>query len=38
MPNGANIDTSIPGPHTFTVVATDRAGNTRTVSHTYQVR
>jgi hypothetical protein len=38
VPNGANIDTSIPGPHTFTVVATDRAGNTRTVSHTYQVR
>jgi Ca2+-binding RTX toxin-like protein len=35
--NGANIDTSSTGTKTFTVDATDNAGNTNTVSHTYTV-
>jgi hypothetical protein len=35
--NGSNIDTSIPGPHTFTVTATDEAGNQTVVTHHYQV-
>lgn len=34
--NGALLDTT-PGPHTFTVVATDRAGNTRTRNVSYTV-
>jgi hypothetical protein len=34
---GAPIDTSTPGIHTFTVVAKDGAGNTTTVSRTYHV-
>jgi hypothetical protein len=35
--NGANIDTSSTGTKTFIVVATDKAGNTNSVSHTYTV-
>jgi hypothetical protein len=35
--NGATIDTSSPGSKTFTVTATDRAGNTRQQSVTYNV-
>jgi N-acetylglucosamine-6-sulfatase len=35
--DGANIDTSSTGTKTFTVNATDIAGNTHTVSHTYTV-
>ena len=35
--NGANIDTSTTGTKTFTVNATDKAGNTNSVSHTYTV-
>jgi hypothetical protein len=35
--DGAPIDTSVPGPHAFTVTATDRAGNSRAVTHTYTV-
>ena len=35
--DGANIDTSSTGTKTFTVNATDNAGNTNTVSHTYTV-
>jgi Ca2+-binding RTX toxin-like protein len=35
--NGANIDTSSTGTKTFTVNATDNAGLTNSVSHTYTV-
>jgi arylsulfatase A-like enzyme len=35
--DGANIDTSSAGTKTFTVVATNNAGNTNSVSHTYTV-
>ena len=35
--DGANIDTSSTGTKTFTVSATDNAGNTNSVSHTYTV-
>ena len=35
--DGANIDTSTTGTKTFTVNATDNAGNTNSVSHTYTV-
>jgi N-acetylglucosamine-6-sulfatase len=35
--NGANIDTSSTGTKTFSVNATDKAGNTNSVSHTYTV-
>lgn len=35
--NGSPVDTSTSGMRTFTVVATDRAGNTTTVVRTYQV-
>jgi lysophospholipase L1-like esterase len=35
--DGAPIDTSTVGDHTFTVVATDGAGNQRTVTRTYRV-
>ncbi len=35
--NGADIDTSTLGAHTFTVQATDRAGNTGSRSATYTV-
>jgi Ca2+-binding RTX toxin-like protein len=37
VPDGANIDTSSTGTKTFTVNATDNAGNTSSVSHTYTV-
>lgn len=36
-PNNEPIDTSTPGDHTFTVQATDRAGNNTSVSVTYRV-
>lgn len=36
--NGAAIDTSIGGEHTFTVTATDHDGNGTVVTHTYVVR
>jgi lysophospholipase L1-like esterase len=36
--NGAAIGTSTLGTHTFTVTATDRAGNETTTTHTYTVR
>jgi hypothetical protein len=35
---GQPIDTATVGDHTFTVTATDKAGNVTTVSHTYHVR
>ena len=35
--DGDPIDTSTVGPHTFTVTATDYAGNTATATHTYTV-
>lgn len=35
--DGQTIDTSTLGPHTFTVTATDRAGNTSSVTHSYTV-
>jgi hypothetical protein len=38
VPFGAPIDTSSAGNHTFTVTATDNAGNVTTVTHTYNVR
>jgi predicted extracellular nuclease len=37
VPSGSNIDTSTPGSHTFTVMATDRAGNTASASVNYTV-
>lgn len=36
--HGQPIDTTTLGTHTFTVVATDRAGNETVVTHTYRVR
>ena len=36
-PNGAPIDTSTSGTHSFTVTASDNAGNTAFVTHTYTV-
>ena len=36
-PNGATIDTSTVGDHTFTVTATDKAGNQTVVTHTTTV-
>ena len=38
VPKGSPIDTSTVGDHTFSVTATDQAGNTRTVTTTYHVR
>jgi hypothetical protein len=38
VPNGSPIDTSTVGDHTFTVTATDKAGNVRTVVRHYHVR
>jgi len=35
--DGANIDTSSPGPHTFTVTGTDLAGNSTNTSVVYHV-
>ena len=35
--NGSNINTATVGPKTFTVTATDRAGNTATVTNNYTV-
>ena len=37
VPNGSNLDTSTVGDHTFTVTATDLAGNTTTQTVHYQV-
>jgi hypothetical protein len=37
VPPGGAVDTSTPGLHEFTVTATDGAGNTTTVTHTYEV-
>jgi hypothetical protein len=37
VPFGSPIDTSTVGNHTFTVTATDRAGNTRTLTRSYHV-
>lgn len=37
VPDGSPIDTSTLGDHTFTVTATDTAGNTNEVTHTYTV-
>ena len=37
VPQGQPIDTSTAGTHTFTVNATDVAGNLATVAHTYEV-
>ena len=35
--SGSPIDTTTPGPHTFTVTATDAAGNASSASATYNV-
>jgi hypothetical protein len=35
--NGAALDTSTAGPHTFTVQAEDKAGNKESVTHNYTV-
>ena len=37
VPNGANLDTSTVGDHTFTVTGTDKAGNVTVVTRTYHV-
>ncbi len=37
VPDGAALDTSAPGAHTFTVVARDGDGNQTTVTHSYTV-
>lgn len=36
--DGAALDTSTPGPHTFSVTATDNAGNDTTATVTYTVQ
>lgn len=38
VPNGGKVPTSVAGPQTFTVVATDKAGNTTTKSVSYTVK
>ena len=38
VPSGSQIDTSQPGPFTFTVQATDSAGQSTQVSHAYTVQ
>ena len=38
VPSGAALDTSVAGDHTFTVAATDNAGNTANVTHHYTVQ
>jgi hypothetical protein len=37
VPNGAALDTGAPGPHTFTVTATDKAGHSATITRSYTV-
>ena len=37
VPSGSAVDASTPGTKTFTVTATDLAGNKTVVTHTYQV-
>ena len=37
LPNGQPVPTDTLGPHTFTVTATDVAGNVTTIVHTYTV-
>jgi hypothetical protein len=37
LANGANLDTSVAGPGSFTVTAHDTAGNPKTVTNTYSV-
>jgi hypothetical protein len=37
VPNGALIDTSVPGSYTFTVTATDGAGNVATATADYTI-
>jgi hypothetical protein len=37
VPDGQPIDTGSPGAHEFTVTATDNAGNTSSVTHSYTV-
>jgi hypothetical protein len=37
LPNGAQLDTSTVGAHTFTVTAYDRAGNVGRTTHSYSV-
>jgi pimeloyl-ACP methyl ester carboxylesterase len=38
LPDGAALDTTVPGSHSFTVDAADVAGNLATTTHTYAVR
>ncbi len=37
VPSGSNIDTATAGTKSFAVTATDNAGNTKTVTHSYTV-
>ncbi len=37
VPEGSSVDTSSIGDHTFTVTATDKAGNVTVTTHHYQV-
>jgi hypothetical protein len=38
VPNGSPIDTATPGQKTFTVTATDKAGNSASLTRTYTVQ